>query len=637
MNIGRFDELEQRARECLNLQPDCGIVWQLLGAAQSALGKDAVQALSRAAQLSPNDAAAHNNLGNAFARRGCLSDAVASYRRALDLRPDFAQCHNNLAHALLDLGLFDEAATSSRCTMALNPRDAEAHDHLGSAMRGLGKLDPALDSYRRAIAIEPEFAEAHNNLGNALLERGHTAEALASYRRALKINPAFAEAHNNLGNAFRSVGSLDEAVASYRQALHINPHFAEAHCNLGIALRLQGRAEQAKSSCRKALEIDGRSAAAIIALAESSADMGEFEDAQALLKRAIAAEPESPEAWAGLARLRKMTDADGAWMVQAQRIADKSLAPRKEIVLRYAIGKFFDDVGDFGQAFQHFQRANELTKSFRTRHDRAQLTRTVDLITRTYDQKWLTGSRLGAIDSARPVFIVGMLRSGTTLAEQILAAHPAVFGAGELRFWGAAFEAHRAAGGALTSEGLANLAAEYLRLLREISHDAPRVVDKMPTNFAFLGWIHAALPNARIIHMRRDPLDTCLSIYSQHFESTVSYANDLEDLAHYYSEYCRLMHHWRLTLPATVVLDVPYEGLVADQETWSRKMLQFVGMPWDAGCLDFHQAKRPVITASKWQVRQKISSSSVGRWRNYEKFLSPLLPLRERGPWTDAS
>jgi tetratricopeptide (TPR) repeat protein len=497
MNAGRYGELERRARECLDLQPDRGIVWQILGTAQSAQGKDAVQALSRAAQLLPNDAAAHNNLGNAFARRGCLSDAVASYRRALDLRPDFAQCHNNLAHALLDLGRFDEAATSARCTMAVNPRDAEAHDHLGSAMRGLGKLDLALDNYRRAIAIEPEFAEAHNNLGNALLELGHTAEALASYRRALKINPAFAEAHHNLGNAFRSVGNLEEAVASYGEALRINPHFAEAYCNLGIALRLQGRAEQAKSSCRKALEIDGRSAAAIIALAESSADAGEFKDAEALLKRAIAAEPESPEAWAGLARLRKMTRADEAWMVEAQRIADKGLAPQKEIVLRYAIGKFFDDVGDFGQAFLHFQRANELTKSCRTRHDRAQLTRTVDLITRTYDQKWLSEPRFGANDSARAVLIVGMLRSGTTLAEQIVAAHPAVFGAGELRFWGAAFEAHRAAGGAQTSEGLANLAAQYLRLLREMSHDAPRVVDKMPTNFAFLGWIHAALPNAR--------------------------------------------------------------------------------------------------------------------------------------------
>jgi hypothetical protein len=149
----------------------------------------------------------------------------------------------------------------------------------------------------------------------------------------------------------------------------------------------------------------------------------------------------------------------------------------------------------------------------------------------------------------------------------------------------------------------------------------------MPTNFAFLGLIHAALPNARIIHMRRHPLDNCLSIYCQHFETAVSYANDLEDLAHYYTEYRRVMNHWRSALPENVVLDVPYEGLVADQETWSRKMLEFIGLPWDPRCLEFHATRRTVITASKWQVRQKISAASVGRWRNYENFLAPLLPL----------
>jgi len=171
------------------------------------------------------------------------------------------------------------------------------------------------------------------------------------------------------------------------------------------------------------------------------------------------------------------------------------------------------------------------------------------------------------------------------------------------------------------------LGRDYLRLLTSLSGDALRVVDKMPTNFAFLGLIHAALPNARIIHMRRNPIDTCLSIYFQHFESAVTYASDLDDLAHYYTEYSRLMNHWRSTLPQDVILDVPYEGLVSDQEAWSRKMLEFIGLPWEPRCLDFHQTNRSVVTASKWQVRQKISGSSIERWRNYEKFVGPLLPL----------
>ena len=174
---------------------------------------------------------------------------------------------------------------------------------------------------------------------------------------------------------------------------------------------------------------------------------------------------------------------------------------------------------------------------------------------------------------------------------------------------------------------LRELAADYLGRLHELSSDALRVVDKMPTNFPFLGLIQAALPNARIIHMQRNPLDTCLSIYTQHFETAVSYANDLEDLAHYYTEYLRIMQHWRTALPGNAILDVPYEGLVDQPEAWSRKMLEFIGLPWDPRCLDPHLAKRAVITASKWQVRQKINAASVGRWRNYAKFLGPLLRL----------
>jgi hypothetical protein len=155
------------------------------------------------------------------------------------------------------------------------------------------------------------------------------------------------------------------------------------------------------------------------------------------------------------------------------------------------------------------------------------------------------------------------------------------------------------------------------------------VVDKLPTNFLFLGLIHAALPGARIIHLRRHPIDTCLSIYFQHFEAANTYTNDLGDLAHYYGEYRRLMAHWRSVLPQGVILEVPYEGLVADLATWVRRMLEFIGAPWDERCLDFERAARPVVTASKWQVRQKLFASSVGRWRHYERFVTPLMSLLE--------
>lgn len=634
VNTGRYAELEGKARELLGVHPTAGVVWQLLGVSLAAQGKDALHALTMAAKLLPDDAGAHNNLGNALGRLGRLDDAVAHYRRALLLNPQLAEAHNNLGHALLDLGQAQGAAASCRRAADLKPRYAEAHDNLGSALLDLGRPRDALASHTRAIEIDPDFAEAHNNLGNALLELGRLDEALASYRRALAINANFAGAHNNLGNGLRALGQLTEAQACYRRALQINPNFAEAHRNLGIAQRLQGRTEEAQASCRRALDINPQSAATFTVLAEASADRGEFAEAEDLFKRAIAVEPTCPEAWAGRTRLRKMTLGDTAWLSQAQRIAGQGLPPRREICLRYALGKYFDDIQDFEQAFMHFRRANELTKQTRLEHDRQRLTQAVDLTIESYDRHWLNRPRTGAGDSARPVFIVGMLRSGTTLAEQILASHPAVFGAGELTYWSAAAATYRPAvrDEQLSASALNTLAVDYLRLLRTLSADAARVVDKMPTNFAFLGLIHAALPNARIIHMRRNPLDTCLSIYLQHFETIVSYANDMEDLAHYYAEYLRIMNHWRSTLPERAMLEVPYEGLVADQEGWSRKMLDFIDLPWDPRCLDFHRTRRTVLTASKWQVRQTISKASIERWRNYEKFLGPLLHLQTMDP-----
>jgi hypothetical protein len=222
-----------------------------------------------------------------------------------------------------------------------------------------------------------------------------------------------------------------------------------------------------------------------------------------------------------------------------------------------------------------------------------------------------------------------MPRSGTTLAEQILASHPSVFGAGELPYWNNASWAYESSRlNVETSQRTpGELGNDYLRVLEGMSIDALRVVDKMPGNFLHLGLIHAALPRARIIHMRRNPIDTCLSIYFQNFTTRHSYANDLGDLAHYYSEYRRVMEHWRSVLPANAILDLPYEELVEDQETWSRNMVQFIDLPWDPRCLEFHRTGRTVNTASLWQVRQQISRTSVARWRNYEKFVGPLRPL----------
>lgn len=628
---GRPVEAEQRARALIAQHPKSGAIWQMLGLALIEQGKDALDVSNIAAKLMPDDASAHNNLGNALVRAGQLDAAVTSYRRALALNPNFAEACNNLGNTLLDLGRLDEAEASWRRAIEIIPNYVAAHESLGNVLLRRGMADAAAASYRRALATQPDSVEMHNNLGAALADLGLIGEALASYRRALELQPDFAEAHNNLGSLLRGVGQLEDAIACFGRAIVLKPDFAEAHSNLGIALRLLGRTSAAEESCRRALELNPNSAATYAVLAEACADRGQFPEAEGLFKRALSIEPILPEAWAGIARVRKLSRSDTAWLAKVQRIAEGPLPPRKEAQLRTALGKYFDEIGDFPQAFLNHRRANELRKQCTPPYDRGELTRAIDRIIQSYDPNCINRLQVNSMSSERAVFIVGMLRSGTTLAEQIIASHPAAYGAGELPFWVAASAAFPSSPPDKEGDriGVSRMAKDYLRLQEGLAPEALRIVDKMPANYLALGLIHAALPNARIIHMRRSPIDTCLSIYFQHFETGLAYANDLEDLAHYYLEYSRLMRHWRIILSKDLILEVHYESLVEDQELWSRKMLAFIGLSWDPRCLEFHSTSRAVITASKWQVRQPISKSSIGRWHNYEKFLGPLAELLE--------
>jgi tetratricopeptide (TPR) repeat protein len=590
---------------------------------------EAVATYRRVLDIAPQVAEVHNNLGNALKDLGQLDDALASYGRALAIEPDFAAAHSNLGNALRGLGRFEEAALSCRRALAIKPDFAEAYNNLGNALKDLGQLTDALASYGRALELDPRFADAHSNFGNALRDIGRLQEALVSYRRALELEPALAEAHYNLGNLHLDLMQLNEAEASYRRALALRPDYVRAHTSLARVLRQQGHAAAAETSCRRALGVTPGCAESIAFLAELHADRGEFAEAEALFKRALEIDPDLSAAWAGLARCRRMADGDSSWLAAAQRLAARKLPLREEIYLRFAIGKYFDDVKNYEHAFESYCSANELTKRYGPMFDRSEFSRQVDRLVHGYGRDWLSRVRYQGAPSERAVFIVGMPRSGTSLVEQILASHPAVFGAGELPFWNdaAAVFDSSASGAATEASMIGGFAQDYLRHLGELSPDARRVVDKMPTNFVMLGLIHAALPNARIIHMRRNPLDTCLSIYFQNFSMAHAYASDLEDLAHYYSEYLRLMAHWHAVLPAGMLLDASYEDLVFQPEASIRGMLEFVGLPWDGRCLDFHATNRTVITSSRWQVRQKISSTSVGRWRNYERFVGPLRRL----------
>ena len=636
----RYAELEALTQELLggsaeSSGSESAALWQLLAVARARQGKDALHALGMAVRCAPESAVAQLNLGNALARLGRSEDAVLSFERALALDPQFAEAHNNLGELHLEQQRTEAAAASLREAVRIRPDYAAAHANLARALMRLGLFAEALRSGYRAVAAGPQFAEAHDVLGSALAGLFRSEEAIASFTRALAINPSFAEAHANLGQALRATGRLDEAVAAYRRALAIAPQLVRARTGLATALRLQHRTLEAEESCRQAFSAAPDCAAAVVVLAEAKADAGLFAQAEGLLRRAISLDAGSCEAWAALTRVRRMTPADRPWLQSAQRLIAQGVAPQQELLLRYAIGKYLDDVGEFELAFHSYRHANELARRCGPPHDRDALANAIDRIIRAQDAQWINRRREAMPRSSRPVFIVGMLRSGTTLAEQILASHPAVCGGGELTFWSGVTAALCAGGDAdeaalrIDDATLAAHAERYLGALGQVAPVALRVVDKLPTNFLSLGTIHAALPCSRIIHLVRHPIDTCLSIYFQHFDAANTYTHDLGDLAHYYGQYRRLMQHWRTVLPAGSILQVPYEGLVADLPLWTRRMLEFIGLPWDSRCLDFHLTQRPVVTASKWQVRQQLFGSSVGRWRHYQRFITELAPLAE--------
>jgi tetratricopeptide (TPR) repeat protein len=525
------------------------------------------------------------------------------------------------------------AQASGASGRRIRARDAQALHARGSAALARGAFAEALECYQELVSIEPRDAVARNALGTAYAQLARYAEAEAELRRAIGIRPAFPEAHFNLAGVLQSTGRFNESEMPLRRALKLKPSYLDARISLGMSCVLLGRLAEARDCYEKALRAAPRNTQALVGIGQIDALEGRFAEAEVAYRRALEIDPNSSYAWAALAGLRRMTPADAGWVKHAEEIAGSNLTPLDEATLRFAIGKYYDDVGDYAHAFRSYQRANELHKLRAEPYDRDGRTRFVDDLVRVYTRESLAVARAAASESARPVLVVGMPRSGTSLVEQIIASHPQACGAGELNFWQIAVRQHETT---LRRELLAEplrrkLAQEYLKVLTGHSADALRVVDKAPVNADYLGLIHSVFPRAHFLYLRRDPIDTCLSCYFQQFppSRSMNYTMELSDLVHYYREHRRLVDHWRSVLPAESFLDVPYAELTADQEKWTRRILEFIGLPWDERCLEFHKTTRAVTTASVWQVRQKMYRTSVERWRHYEKFIGPLRSLRD--------
>jgi len=523
----------------------------------------------------------------------------------------------------------EEAATAT--AVATHSNDVLALLSQANACAARGADAEAVECYEQVLKIKPRHLLARNNLGVAFCKLGDYQEAEKHFRRAVGIQPTYADAQFNLGTALRSIGQIAESEEPLRRAIKLSPKHKAAQASLGLTLIMMGRLDEARESFEKVLKLAPRHAAALCGLGQIARVEGRFADATELYTRCLETHPQLPAALAGLAAVRKMDRADRVWSKSAEKAVAGGITPVEEADLRFSMGKYCDDTGKFEQAFRNYERANELQKNLAPAYDRAARTRFVDDMINVYPRDTFAAVTSKASDSSVPVFVTGMMRSGTSLVEQIIASHPDARGAGELSFWNDVARKHE---DVVRSRWLdeplrKKLADSYLRTLGRVAPDARRVVDKSTFNADHLGLIHSVLPNARLIYLQRDPIDTCLSCYFQPFSTAHNFTFDLADLAHYYREHRRLVEHWRVALPAGTLMEVPYAELVANQERWSRKILDFIGLEWDERCLDFHTTERPVLTASSWQVRQKMYKSSLGRWRHYEKFIGPLRELQD--------
>jgi tetratricopeptide (TPR) repeat protein len=638
---GRLATAIDLISRAIALRSDVPSYYNNLGNALQDQGRfaDAVAQYQHALALRPDYVQAYNNLGNALKSQGKLDAAIAQYERVLALDPRYPQAHNNLGNVLQDQGRLAEAITQYEAALALNPDYAPAHNNLGNALNAQGKPDEAIVHFERALALNPQYAEAHNNMGIARKAKDEPAEAMACYERALALAPGYAEAHNNLGNALQDLGELARATEHYERAIALKPDYAAAQNNLGNARVADGRFAESVACYERAIALQPDYGQAYHNLGIALHAVGEFRQARIAYEKAIDLAPQTPRYYRALLDVRPVVAGDRYMMAMeslAQDIASLSSVNQQE--LHFTLAKAYADLEQHERSFRHLLAGNAL-KRRDIAYDEHEILGFFERVATVFTPEMMQRMQGHGAPSAVPVFIVGMPRSGTTLVEQILASHPAVFGAGEredlmrevdrIAPRDIAALAYPEVVPTLSGEALRQLGGSYLAALASAAPDAARITDKMPGNFAYAGLIHLALPNARIIHMRRNPIDTCLSCFSILFAVGQPQSYDLAEQGRYYRAYATLMEHWRRVLPPGVMLEVQYEDVVADVEQQARRIVAHCGLEWDDACLAFYETRRPVRTASASQVRQNIYRTSVGRWRHYEALLQPL--IRELG------
>ena len=641
INRQHHAEAEALARKLIAHFPEHGFAWKALGALLKPQGRmaDAVIAQQQAVALLPGDASAHYNLGNSLMALGRHADAADSYRQAIKLKPDYVEACCNLGDALGAQGQLANAADSFRRALALRPEFTEAHARLGQTLMALDQPDAAEAHFLQALAAHPDDAQLHFNLGIVCRGQDRMAEAETCFRRALALDPDSTEAHNNLGNALLHQGRIGEAESSYRQALALNDGLAEPHFNLGIILRDREQYLDAECSFRRALAIEPGHLMALNSLGICLKRQGRVEEACQCFEAAIAIKPDFLRPHCNLAPFKTYAADDAQLrLFEGEQHQLPALPPARRINYWFALGKMREDAGRYDDAFAAYAEGNRLQHA-QYPHDEARETALVERLQSVFSAAFFASRPQPEHTGKAPIFIVGMPRSGTTLIEQILSTHPGVYGAGELTDLNDVVHSLDTKTGehagiypqivtTLSADAFRRLGEAYTERAWQLAPEAERITDKLPANYLHAGMIHLMLPHAKIIHAMRDPMDSCFSCYARLFEgNNLDFTYDLGTVGRYYVRYIQLMRHWHHVLPTGTLLDLRYEDMVADIESQARRLLDYLGLPWDARCLDFHQNRRVVKTASIAQVRKPIYRSSVARWKHFEAHLAPLLDI----------
>jgi len=626
---------EKLCREALADCPGEHNLMSLLGAAlnRQGRGQEAEPLLRSALEAEPRYAKGQEELGRSLLQLGRFDEAIERLRQALALDPKLQSAQLTLVHALSESGRAEQAEAQMQEFLRADPSReliAKAAVH-----QRAGRLEQAEGLYREILRQDPHNLEALRLLALIAMHFERYGQAEQLLKRAVEVAPDFLAAWIDLSRVQLERLDIPAAQASIERAAELNPRSANVQIHVANAQARAGRHDLAVATYRRAIELKADLPAGYLGLGNVLKTIGRQAEAIEAYRRATALRPELSESWWSLSNLKTFRFEEAEIEAMERMLERPGLPAEASVQFSFALAKAREDRAEYAQAFPLYERGNRTRRALEN-YDPVQTEIINDRIVEVFDTEFLARHAGHGDPDPAPIFVIGLPRSGSTLVEQILASHSQVDATHELPEVGRLIQrinrnradqvGYPEALRDFTGEDWAALGQSYIDETRKYRRDAPRFVDKNPNNFASVGMLSLALPNARFINTRRHPVDTCLSCYKQLFAKGQPFTYDLVELGEYYLQYERLMAHWHAVLPGRV-LDVQYESMVADQDAETRRLLDFCGLEWEDACLRFHETERAIRTASSEQVRQPIYTSSVGLWRHYERELAPLIEI----------